>query len=150
MKKETEFREHLGTLFREQRLAVLSTQQDGQPYASLVAFVPGEDFRHLYFATPSTTRKYANLKAESRVALLINSSENQVSDFHRAVSVTAVGRAAELEGRKKAAVRELYLDRHPYLTDFIESPTCALIDVAVAAYYMVRNFQNVTELHMSP
>jgi nitroimidazol reductase NimA-like FMN-containing flavoprotein (pyridoxamine 5'-phosphate oxidase superfamily) len=150
MKREADFRKHLGALFREQRLAALSTQQGGQPYASLVAFVSGGEFRHLYFATPSTTRKYANLKVESRVALLVNSSENQVSDFHRAVSVTAVGRAAELEGPEKEAARELYLDRHPYLADFVKSPTCALIDVTVAAYYMVRNFQNVTELHMPP
>jgi nitroimidazol reductase NimA-like FMN-containing flavoprotein (pyridoxamine 5'-phosphate oxidase superfamily) len=150
MKEEADFRKHLGVLFHDQRLATLSTQQNGQPYASLVAFVAGEDFKHIYFATSSTTRKYANLKAENRVALLINSSANKVSDFHLAVSVTAVGRAIELEGREKEAVRIQYLAKHPYLADFAESPTCAFIDVAVASYYMVRNFQNVTTLHMLP
>lgn len=148
MKTETDFLEHLSALFQGQRLATLATQQDGQPYASLVAFVSSEDFKHLYFATPSTTRKYSNLKAENRVALLINSSANQVSDFHQAISVTAVGRATELEGAKREAAQEHYLAKHPYLNDFARSPTSAIIDVAVAAYYMVRNFQNVTELHM--
>ena len=150
MKKEAEFRKQLGALFGDQRLATLSTQQDGQPYASLVAFVAGKDFRHIYFATPNTTRKYANLKAENRVALLINSSVNQVSDFNLAVSVTAVGRAIELGDGEKDAVRIQYLAKHPYLADFVESPTCAFIDVTVATYYMVRNFQNVTTLHMLP
>lgn len=148
MKKEADFRKHLGRLFRDQRLATLSTQRNGQPYASLVAFVAGEDFGHIYFATPSTTRKYADLKAENRVALLINSSENRVSDFKEAVSVTAVGRAIELEGGEKEAVRIQYLAKHPYLTDFAASPTCAFIDVAVASYHMVRKFQNVTTLEM--
>jgi nitroimidazol reductase NimA-like FMN-containing flavoprotein (pyridoxamine 5'-phosphate oxidase superfamily) len=150
MNKETEFYKHLRALFQDQKLATLSTQQDGQPYASLVAFAAGDDFRNIYFATPNTTRKYANLKAENRVALLINNSVNQESDFHRAVSVTAVGRAIELEGREKEAVQKQYLAKHPYLADFVKSPTCALIDTAVAAYYMVRNFQDVTELHMPP
>jgi nitroimidazol reductase NimA-like FMN-containing flavoprotein (pyridoxamine 5'-phosphate oxidase superfamily) len=148
MKEDAEFRKHLGRLLQDQLLAALSTQQEGQPYASLVAFVAGDDIRHIYFVTPSTTRKYANLKAENRVALLINSSVNQVSDFHQAVSVTAVGRAAELEGREKEAARIRYLAKHPYLADFVKSPTCAFIDVTVATYYMVRNFQNVTTLHM--
>jgi heme iron utilization protein len=150
MKKEADFLKHLDALFQDQRLATLSTQQDGQPYASLVAFVSSKGFKHIYFATPNTTRKYSNLKAENRVALLINSSVNEVSDFHQAVSVTAVGRATELENVQKVAVREHYLAKHPYLADFVTSPTCALIDVAVFTYVMVRNFQNVTELHMNP
>lgn len=149
MNKTADFHKHLRELFHSQNLATLSTQQSGQPYASLVAFFAGEDFRHIYFATPNTTRKYANLMAENRVAMLINSSTNQVSDFHRAISVTAVGKAAEVNEQKIEAIREQYLTRHPYLADFVHSPTCALIDVTVATYVMVRNFQNVTELHMS-
>jgi nitroimidazol reductase NimA-like FMN-containing flavoprotein (pyridoxamine 5'-phosphate oxidase superfamily) len=114
-----------------------------------VAFVAGEDFRSIYFATLNTTRKYSNLKAENRIALLINNSMNQVSDFHRAVSVTVVGRASEIEGPEKETVQKQYLAKHPYLADFVNSPTCAMIDMAVATYYMVRNFQDVTELHMT-
>ena len=148
MKKQTQFRKRLGELFHDQRLAILSTQQAGQPYASLVAYCTSDDFKHIYFATPNTTRKYANLMAENRVAILVNSSTNQVSDFHRAISVTAVGKASELSGVEKESIREQYLARHPHLVDFVHSPTCALIDVTVTSYYMVKNFQNVTELHL--
>jgi len=150
MNQKTDFHKHLRKLFHSQNLATLSTQQSGQPYASLVAFFAGKDFKHIYFATPNTTRKYANVMAENRVAILINSSTNQVSDFRLATSVTAVGRAAEPNGQKAEAIRKQYLARHPYLADFVNTPTCALIDVTVTSYYMVRNFQDVTELHMSP
>jgi len=150
MKEKADFRKHLEALFRSQNLATLSTQQAGQPYASLVAFFASEDFRHIYFATPNTTRKYANLKAENRVAMLINSSTNQESDFHRAISVTAVGEAGELKDHNRETVRDHYLVKHPHLIDFVDAPTCALIDVTVASYYMVQNFQNVTELHLNP
>ena len=145
-----QFRIQLGQLFGSQNLAALSTHNDGQPYASLVAFHASEDLRHLYFVTPTTTRKFANLTADNRVAVLVNSSINQASDFHRAVSVTAVGKAKVIAGADKDLILEEYLSKHPHLDEFVRSPSCALVKVTVHSYYMVKNFQNVTELHLEP
>ena len=66
METNRQFRERLAELFGSQNLAALSTHNAGQPYASLVAFCAAADLRHIYFATPKTTRKYANLSADSR------------------------------------------------------------------------------------
>jgi nitroimidazol reductase NimA-like FMN-containing flavoprotein (pyridoxamine 5'-phosphate oxidase superfamily) len=150
MKANEQFRKRLAELFRSQNLATLSTQHAGQPYASLVAFVASDDLSQIYFATPTTTRKYANLVADSRVAMLINSSSNRTSDFHRAISVTAVGKAEEITGKDKKRILDRYLAKHPHLEDFVHSPTCALVKVSIDSYYMVKNFQNVTELHLNP
>lgn len=150
MKADAQFRQRLGELFQSQNLATLATQQVGQPYASLVAFVASDDLSQIYFATPKTTRKYANLVADGRVALLINSSTNQTSDFHRAISVTAVGRAKDVTNKDKKRILDQYLAKHPHLEDFVHSPTCALVQVSVDSYYMVKNFQHVTELHLNP
>ena len=150
MKANEQFQKSLADLFHSQNLATLSTHHAGQPYASLVAFVASDDFRQIYFATPTTTRKYANLAADNRVAILVNSSMNQASDFHRAISVTAVGKATDVSGRDRQRVLDHYLAKHPYLEDFVHSPTCALVQVTVDSYYMVKNFQNVTELHLKP
>ena len=148
MDKNTQFRNRLGELFRSQNLAALSTHHDGQPYASLVAFYADDDLKHIYFVTPKTTRKYANLTADNRVAIMVNSATNQTSDFHQAISVTAVGRAKEVVGAEKEGILGQYLAKHPHLEDFVRSPTCALVQVAVGRYYMVKNFQNVMELHL--
>jgi nitroimidazol reductase NimA-like FMN-containing flavoprotein (pyridoxamine 5'-phosphate oxidase superfamily) len=148
MESNQQFLKRLGELFQSQNLAVLSTQHAGQPYASLVAFDAAADFEYIYFVTPKTTRKFANLIADSRVAVLINNSTNQSSDFHRAVSVTAVGRAEEVADADKALILEPYLKKHPYLEDFVRSPTSALVGVSVNSYYMVKNFQHVMELHL--
>ena len=150
MKANEQFRKSVAELFRSQNLATLSTQHAGQPYASLVAFAASDDLDEIYFATPTTTRKYANLLADSRVAMLINSSMNQASDFHRAISVTAVGKAKDVTGKDKKRILDRYLAKHPHLEDFVRSPTCALVRVSVESYYMVKNFQNVTELHLTP
>ena len=148
MEKTERFRKRLFDLFDAQKLASLSTQKDGQPYASLVAFHAADDVKHLYFVTPKTTRKFANLSVDSRVALMINNSTNTDVDFHEAISVTAVGTANELTGADKERVLSQYLAKHPYLEDFARAKTCALVGVRVASYFMVRNFQNVTELHL--
>ena len=148
MDTNKQFRKRLGQLFRSQNLAALSTHHAGQPYASLVAFYASDDLKHIYFVTAKTTRKFANLSANNRVAVMVNSSTNQVSDFHQAISVTAVGKAKEVARADKEPILGQYLAKHPHLEDFVRSPTCALVRVSVDSYYMVKNFQNVMELHL--
>jgi len=148
MVSKDQFRQRLKELFNTQNLAALSTHRDGQPYASLVAFHAADDLKHIYFVTPTTTRKFANLSADNRVAVLVNSSTNQAADFHRAISVTAVGQAEVVDRSDSQTIMVQYLARHPHLEEFVRSPSCALVQVSVSSYYMVKNFQNVTELHL--
>ena len=148
MEPSEEIRSRLRDLCISQKLAVVSTQSEGQPYASLVAFAASDDLRHIFFVTARTTRKFANLTKDARVAVLINSSVNRESDFHDAVSVTVTGTAEEIEDAERNKVLTLYLSKHPYLEDFAQAPTCAVIRVTTKSYYMVKNFQTVMELHI--
>jgi nitroimidazol reductase NimA-like FMN-containing flavoprotein (pyridoxamine 5'-phosphate oxidase superfamily) len=150
MEKTEDIQKHIRDLFASQNLAVLATHSHEQPYASLVAFVGSEDLKYLYFVTPKTTRKFANLAADPRVAVLINSSTNQTADFHQAISVTAVGDAEEVTGADREQWLPLYLAKHPHLVEFAQSPTCALVRVTARSYYLVKNFQKVLELHLTP
>ena len=147
MESDDRRRERLRALLESQRLAVLATHREGQPYGSLVSFVATEDMKQVLFATTRSTRKYENLTADARVALLIDNRSNQDSDIHEATAVTATGRADEIDGADKERFLRLYLERHPYLQDFVNSPTCALLRVRVETYYLVNRFQEVTELH---
>ena len=143
--------EPIGSLLREllsaQKLAVLSTHQSGQPYANLVAFVCSEDLKSLYFATVRSTRKFANILEDSRVALLVSSSTNAESDFNEAMAATVVGSAVEVLGEKRRSALITYLAKHPYLEAFVRSPGCALVKVSVRSYILVKNFQQIMELH---
>jgi nitroimidazol reductase NimA-like FMN-containing flavoprotein (pyridoxamine 5'-phosphate oxidase superfamily) len=150
METEKKLRLRLGELFRSQNLAALSTHRDGQPYASLVAFYAADDLKHIYFVTPKTTRKYANLTANNRVAIMVNSSTNLVSDFHQAISVTAIGNVEVVNESEKEPILNLYLAKHPHLEEFARAPTCALVRISVMTYYLVKNFQNVMEIHIKP
>ncbi len=137
-------------LFDTESLSVLSTQKSGQPYASLVAFAGTPDLGQIIFLTPSTTRKYDNLTACPRVAMLINNSRNTAGDIYDAISVTATGTAVTAQGHEKESLLPIYLKRHPHLKEFAASPTTALVCVAVDTYIMVSRFQNVIEIRMRP
>ena len=144
---EVDLEARVEALFRNQGLAVLSTQGEGQPYSSLVACAATPGLRELLFATTRETRKFHNLAAEPRVSLLIDNRANREADFQEAMAATAVGRAAEVEGNDLASLRGIYLAKHPYLEDFLVAPACALIRVQVETYYVVQRFQEVQVLH---
>src|SRR4030042_4347027 len=101
MEDLSDLRELLRGLFASQQLAVLATQNGGQPYGNLVAFAECDDLKHLIFVTSRNTRKYTNVTQDERVALLIDSRANQMSDFNKARAVTAIGTAKETTGNER-------------------------------------------------
>ncbi|MFA5205835.1 MAG: pyridoxamine 5'-phosphate oxidase family protein [Lentisphaeria bacterium] len=149
MTESETLQEHLRQLFRTQQLGVLASQNAGQPHASLVAFAAAADLQRLVFATPRATRKYANLKADPRVALLVDNRANRDADLHKAMAVTAYGRVLELSGAERDTHLELYLGKHPHLLEFVTAPSCALMAIVVQTYSVVDRFQRVTELAMA-
>ncbi len=133
-------------LLGSQRLGVLSTHYHGHPYSSLVAFSSSGNLGEVYFATPKTTRKFRNLNQDNRVSMLIDNRSNAIEDFHHAMAVTVLGSAEVVQGSYKKEVMGIYLVKHPYLTDFVNSASCALVLIHVDKYVLVRRFQEVFEL----
>ncbi|MGD2147981.1 MAG: pyridoxamine 5'-phosphate oxidase family protein [Anaerolineae bacterium] len=149
MKDPQEIKSILEKLFQDQRLAVLATHEgDGQPYASLMAFAASADLKQILLVTSRSTRKYANLTAQPRVSLLIDSRSQRSADIHEAVAVTVLGRAEEVAGPERDRLLAHYLAKNPHLEGFATSPTCALLRVKVKSYYVVSRFQDVVELHV--
>lgn len=133
-------------LFESQALTVLSTQEDGQPYASLVAFAASDDLKFIYFLTPDTTRKYQNLVANPKVAVLVNNSRNRAEDITSAISVTGTGIARKLDTPKSRDALALFLNKQPHLDAFSKAPATALICITIDRYYMVSQFQDVVAI----
>ena len=144
----TKVKRDLKKLLQSQPLAVLATQNRGQPYASLIAFASSDDLKSLYFATTRSTRKYANLSGDSRVAVLVDNRSNKASDFRWAMAATATGKAKEVNARKMEKALDLYLAKHPHLREFVHSPTCALCEIRVQTFFVVTRFQSVVEVHV--
>lgn len=60
--------------------------------------------------------------------------------------MTALGIAKEAVEMEKETLLSIFLTRHPYLRDFSESPSTALIRVKIEKYIRVSSFQNIDEL----
>ena len=145
MSTDVEMQRVLTDLFQSQRFAVLATDDHGQPFTSLMAFVASADLQQLVVLSDRMTCKFANLAANCRVALLIDNRENKGSDTRDSVAVTAIGKAQEAGLGERAPLLELFLACHPYLAEFAASPTCAVVRVKVDSYLLVSSFQKVVE-----
>jgi nitroimidazol reductase NimA-like FMN-containing flavoprotein (pyridoxamine 5'-phosphate oxidase superfamily) len=149
VKKQTE---NLNSLLRDllstQRLGVLATHTKNQPYTSLVGFAATNDLKNIVFATPKTTRKYANILADKRVSMLINNSSNKSYDSRKAIAATVLGKTRNLRKSANSKFLKLYLTKHPHLKEFIASPTTAFLAIEVERYHVVQRFQHVMELHL--
>jgi general stress protein 26 len=142
---DAELKRNLQDLFNEQKLAVLSSNKQDQPYPSLIAFSCTEDLKNFIFVTLRDSNKFNNIKNNPQVSLLIDNRENQPSDFSNAIAVSVFGKAEEIQDDLNL-FKNLYLNKHPYLEDFVKSPDCALLKINVEKYSVVSQFQKVQEI----
>jgi uncharacterized protein YhbP (UPF0306 family) len=133
-------------LVRSQPYAVLCTQGEGQPYGSLVAYTVTEDLTHAVFATPKATRKFRLISQCDHVALVIDNRSQFPVQLMEIEGVTATGRAALIaEDDAFARCSQLLIDRHPYLTRFVQSASCGLFEIEIFRYFHVSRFQEVRQ-----
>lgn len=130
-------------MLERNRFAVLATQRNGQPHASLIAFTPMEGLRFLAFATYRDTRKYESIREDRRVAILVEDGEGDARRSDRRLVLTAVGEAIETPEEDRKAHIVTHLARHPDLERFLSSPDREFVRVAVHAYQVVRDIDDV-------
>lgn len=145
--KEKDLPGLLRDIFASQKVAVLATSAEGQPYGSLVAFAVTGDLGQLLFATARSTRKYTNLLGDPRVTLVVDNRGELRSGLSNALAVTAVGKAVELTGGTKEQAVEVFVSRHPYLADFVGSRDIALF-AAEVEYYVISSFDQGVRVEM--
>jgi uncharacterized protein YhbP (UPF0306 family) len=138
----------LHDLMTTQNFGVLCTQSRGQPYGSLMCFATSDDLARVWLATERNTRKFRHMRADNRVAFLVENTGNRPSDTFEAVVATGTGRVRELDGVEKSPALERYLVKNPQLTEFVTSPSCALLQLVVGVYQVVTRFQEAVEVHV--
>lgn len=133
-------------LCAEQYIAVLCTQYQGQPFGNLVAFAISDDYRYLCFPTDRNTRKFRNLDADPRVALLIDSRHGYPDDLRDAHALTVSGRVVMPDDTVQSSLRATFLVRHPQFHAFMALPTTVLMVIMAAQYDLVSDFEQVRTL----
>lgn len=113
-------RERATTVLREADTCTLATApESGVPEAATVRFVSDEAY-NLLINTATNYRKYANMTANPRVAVVVDG---------QAGNLQLEGRATELDGESAASFRARYAEKYgqsEYLTH--ETSTCFSIE----------------------
>jgi nitroimidazol reductase NimA-like FMN-containing flavoprotein (pyridoxamine 5'-phosphate oxidase superfamily) len=136
----------LRILNKTQMHAVLATDCNGQPYASLIAYALTPDMKGVVFATPKSTRKYKNILRNSHVSLLIDTRSNTKKDYMDAESITIIGKACPLRrGKRWSDLAGILKRKHTELSEFINSQETALVLVQITKGIHVTKFQSVSE-----
>lgn len=139
----------ISKLMKAQRFAVLSTNQDdGHPYASLVAFCYSYDLRHVIFCTLRSTKKFVNISTNPLIAMLIDNRCNDETDLEQASAVTVLGTCGEIKGEDRSRLAAEFIERHQAMAGFVNSEDCALMKVKVRTYFLVTKFENVIEIKL--
>ena len=146
MDMNPEVKNRIDKVLKTQSIAVLGTSKDNEPYSSLVGFVVTEDLRELIFSTMRQRLKYENLVANPRVTFMIDDRNVQNNDFNETTSITIVGSAEDIRGPERETYASLLVDSHPVLSDFVSSPDCAVIRVAIDKIYVVSDFESVVKI----
>ena len=136
-------KKYIQDIFKISRFAVLATEGEGQPHASLIGITPIEDYRKLIFATYRNTRKYTNLTHNGKVAVLVESIDVNKSGLHESFVLTAFGHVEDIVTKEKNILFNAHLERHPELLSFMQSEDCALVLIKVDTYQVVRGIDDV-------
>jgi len=141
-------RERLAELFRSQIVSVLGTSASDEPYSCLVGFEFTPDMKEVVFATMRDRLKYRQIRANPRVSLMIDNRKNTPSDFNTTTSVTLIGEAEDTEPPERDRLAEMLVKKNPFLSDFVESPDCAVVRIRIEKMYIVDNFESVTKIEL--
>ncbi|MCX8135324.1 MAG: pyridoxamine 5'-phosphate oxidase family protein [Roseococcus sp.] len=131
-------------LIRAARAATLATQQDGQPFASLVTPATAPDLSILLWLS-SLSEHTRHLQREPRCALLFTGAP-ETENPQTAPRVTVTGRAARIED---AALKARWLARHPYAQLYADFADFALWRVAPEGALLVGGFARATRLRQA-
>lgn len=146
--KTCAFPEEITIMLSQHRFGVLATYGGEYPYTSLISLAFSNDFRYLIFPTLRETRKFANLSHETRVSVLLDNRSSEKCP-EKLYAITILGLGTETDPAMHATYRELFLQRHPQLNEFLALPQTALIQIAIKKVILVEELQKIREFDCS-
>lgn len=121
--------EHIASFIHERDLCVLSTSTpEGGPHASLMSYAVAPDLRYIYMATVASSRKWANLTANPKMAILIDEREMSTHGGRgqsRALTIGGVNEPSA-DGTKEMVLGMLR-NKFPHLKGFLARPDMEVI-----------------------
>jgi hypothetical protein len=144
MSKQIPIKQYIEDALQASRLAVLATEKDNQPHASLIAITPVNGLSQLIFVTSRNTRKFRNLQFNGKVAVLIQGEDLYNSGLKKSFALTAYGIAHEVLISEHEDTLQTHLERHPDIENFLKKRDFTLMLIRVDTYQVVRDIEDVS------
>lgn len=129
-------REDIKKLITAGSVCVLATVSDGHPHCSLMSYAPADDCREIYMVTKKGTKKYANLRQNPSVSLLIDSRTDKGKGQTKALTVTGIFQDC-VSAEQQRQIRQRLLTRHPDLKAFFDDDDAEIIMVKVTTLQLL-------------
>ncbi len=91
-------------LLKEERLCVMATCVESNPYSSLMNFTYVEGENKVILSTRKNSKKYSNILKNRNISLLFFSTSSEVS-------ATFLGTARPIEGNEEDHYREMHMNK---------------------------------------
>jgi putative heme iron utilization protein len=134
-------------LIRGAASATLATQQEGQPFASLVTPATAPDLSPLLLLS-SLSEHTRHLRGEPRCALLIQGTPAEANP-QTAPRVTLTGLASPVPEAEVPALKARFLAKHPYAALYADFGDFALWRIAPGGALLVGGFARAVRLRLS-
>ncbi len=132
------------TLLREKESCVLATSRGDRPHCSLMVYGVDAHCREIYMVTRREGTKYANLKQNPDVSLLVD-TRDQGETGPTVTALTIEGRFREIDDpMERTAVVRTLSERHPHLVDFMKDAETTVFGVRLDSFLLL---QGLTDAH---
>ena len=129
--------EQINALIRDNDICVLATAGEAGPHTSLMAYACSPDCGQIYLVTPRQTAKYRNLCAQPTVSVMVDTRTQATRGEIQALTIS--GQAVEMtDPVEVAAVRDVFVERHPHLKSLMAVPDIAFIRIVIASLQLLR------------
>jgi len=122
-------KQKLAELFASQHVAIIATQGEEWPTATMQAFAETSDL-DLLFIMGDTSDKFKNLIAHSNVTVLIDDRDKGDIAKFQVNRATIYGTAAEIaRGPEWDALKDHFIKKNPFEAPFFGNPTLKMVRV---------------------
>lgn len=126
----------LESLLRDNSLCVLCTEATGNPYCSLMTYLPSDDLGTLYLVSTRESRKFKNLLANPRVSILVDSRQYPTAGAN-IVSVTFAGLFTPLTEAEVLPIKTAFAEKHPELAEILSHPDSLVFAIKLQSYLLL-------------
>jgi nitroimidazol reductase NimA-like FMN-containing flavoprotein (pyridoxamine 5'-phosphate oxidase superfamily) len=131
-------------LLREKESCVLATSRDDRPHCSLMVYGVDTHCLEMYMVTRREGTKYANLKQNANVSLLVDTRDRGETG-PTVTALTLEGRFREIDDPVElTAVVQKLSERHRHLVDFMKDAETAVFGVRLDSFLLL---EGLTDAH---